>query len=388
MTLRNAWTRFGSCVETERLVVRHLTSYWLAVTVACCSLAAGSTARAQQKATAIELVRVATLGDSETEVRFGRVAAATFAAGDRLVIADGAFNSISSFDPNGRWIATVGRDGSGPLEFSALEWIGACGPNELIAFDLMTRRFTVLGPDLSYRSAFRVAGAPTGMTCTSTGHLAFLELAHDLEPTNAREWYSRARLRLMRSTETSPLFVDTVALGDLVKVNGAWMIHPGGRRTTLVSVRSGIGVAPGGANPIVVYDTLGRRISSIPVRVSARTMTDTEQQSVADEFMSRLPDLAARESMVRTLLGTRRDPVAVGYRRAVAGVNGVIWLQTSFRGGSRIEIELVDTTGQRIAALALSGDGELLAVGRSRVAILRSTPDGAHVIELFAVKGS
>jgi hypothetical protein len=344
-------------------------------------------AEAQSAQSSLTLVRVATIGASDSDFLFGRVAAATFARGDRLVVADGAMNTISSFEPDGRSIASVGRDGRGPVEFSTLEWIGACGADELVAYDLMTRRFTVLGEDLTYRSAFQVLGAPTGLVCTASGHVAYLEAAFELEPANAREWYASARLSLLRTSAASPRVIVTVPLGDLVQVNGTWMVHPGGRRSTLVPIGAGIGVASGGADPITVYDTLGRRVASVSIPARSRELTASEQRSVAEEFMSRIPELAVREQMVRALLGTRREPVAVGHRRAVAQPDGTIWLQRSFRGGAHVELEIINAAGQHVALLKLPGDGELLAVGRSRVAILRSTSDGADVIELFAIRG-
>lgn len=357
------------------------------VPVLLCCLAAGSVVEAQSARAGIELVRVARIGESVSDVQFGRVAAAAFATGDRLIVADGAFNTIASFDSSGRVVATAGREGRGPLEFSMLEWIGACGPNELVAFDLLARRFTVLGEDLTYRAAFSVTGAPSGLVCTPSGHVAYLEAAFDLEPTNAREWHARARLKMLRANATAPQVIDTVALGDLVQMNGAWMVHPGGRRSSLVPIGAGIGVASGGADPIAVYDTLGRRTTSVAVPRGSRELTAAEQRSVAEEFMSRIPTLAAREQMVRALLATRREPVAVGYRRALAAPDGTIWLQRSFRGGAQLEIEVITPAGQRIARLTLPGDGELLAVGRARVAVLRSTADGADVVELFAIRG-
>jgi len=357
------------------------------VPVLLCCLATGSVVEAQSARAGIELVRVARIGDSESDVQFGRVAAAAFATGDRLIVADGAFNTIASFDSSGRGVATAGREGRGPLEFSMLEWIGACGPNELVAFDLLARRFTVLGEDLTYRAAFSVTGAPSGLVCTPSGHVAYLEAAFDLEPTNAREWHARARLKMLRANATAPQVIDTVALGDLVQLNGAWMVHPGGRRSSLVPIGAGIGVASGGADPIAVYDTLGRRTTSVVVPRGSRELTAAEQRSVAEEFMSRIPTLAAREQMVQALLATRRESIAVGYRRALAAPDGSIWLQRSFRGGAQLEVEVITPSGQRIARLTLPGDGELLAVGRARVAVLRSTTDGADVVELFAIRG-
>ncbi len=317
---------------------------------------------------------------------FGRVASASFTTRGRLVIADGALNRISLFDRDGRWMRSVGRDGSGPAEFTRLEWVGSCGEDATIAFDLMTRRFTVLDDDLKYLSAFRVPGAPTAIACSPDRVVWYLELARALEPPNQREWRGAASLFALSLSSGAPRVIDTVPLGDLVNLNGGWMSDPGGRRTTLAPGAGFAAVATGDGQALAVYTADGRIGRRLTFPARPRSLTEAERRVAAEEFMARVPDHTMREAMVTNLLKAPHSPVEVHYRRVIADPHGLYWIQRSVRGAAELRVEVVDGTGRQLLATTIGADGELLAVGSDHLAVLRSTGEGADVVDLYRIR--
>lgn len=66
---------------------------------------------------------------------------------DRIVVADMGSHRLAFYDLEGRFQRSAGRQGRGPGEFQYLTWVGALGPDSVIAWDAGLKRFTVLSAD-------------------------------------------------------------------------------------------------------------------------------------------------------------------------------------------------------------------------------------------------
>jgi hypothetical protein len=82
-------------------------------------------------------------------------------ADDRLVVVDGGSREIRYFDATGQHLASVGRPGAGPDEFSAITSAALGSGDSLFIHDSRNQRISVLAPEafIARSQTFRVAGS-------------------------------------------------------------------------------------------------------------------------------------------------------------------------------------------------------------------------------------
>jgi hypothetical protein len=81
---------------------------------------------------------------------------------DRIMVSAPGSDGLLAFDRNGERVATIGRTGRGPGEFSSLGWARTLAGDTILAWDPMLLRTTVIAPDGSIiRTEFVAATIPT-----------------------------------------------------------------------------------------------------------------------------------------------------------------------------------------------------------------------------------
>lgn len=100
-------------------------------------------------------------------------------ADGRLVVANGGTGEIRFFGPDGHWLKTVGRKGSGPGEFGQLGWLDVAAGDTIRAFDWDARRVTVLAGDGTVQRMYLLtatgpASAPRPVAVLGDGRLIAL----------------------------------------------------------------------------------------------------------------------------------------------------------------------------------------------------------------------
>ncbi len=99
-----------------------------------------------------EVLRIGSAGGAHDS--FGRVADVAFDRRGRVYVADDLNHRVAVFGPDGRFIATVGREGSGPGEFTNPWRVRVDANDSLFVWDMGAARVSVFGPDLRYRRSF------------------------------------------------------------------------------------------------------------------------------------------------------------------------------------------------------------------------------------------
>lgn len=89
----------------------------------------------------------------------------------RIAVADGGSRQIRIFDGSGRYVRTVGGQGEGPGEFTALSRIGSRRDGSIDAWDGNLRRLTSFGPEGSVTATTQVPSVG-GMEVPATGWFA------------------------------------------------------------------------------------------------------------------------------------------------------------------------------------------------------------------------
>lgn len=85
--------------------------------------------------------------EGEDAYQLSRVSAAVRLADGRIVIANGGTNEVRYFDPTGRHLHSVGRDGEGPGEFRGLGTLAVLPGDSVAAHDWRLGRTAYFGPD-------------------------------------------------------------------------------------------------------------------------------------------------------------------------------------------------------------------------------------------------
>ncbi len=101
--------------------------------------------------------------EEDTLHSFGDVTGATRLPAGTVVVADRLSASLRYFDPEGRFVRSVGRKGEGPGEFDYLAALRRCG-DSLHAQDIGPWRITVFSLDGTLGRTFSIAGPTTGQS--------------------------------------------------------------------------------------------------------------------------------------------------------------------------------------------------------------------------------
>ena len=88
--------------------------------------------------------------DGSGEQRFSSVFGITTDRNDNILVADALSKRILKFSPEGRYLASVGSEGVGPLQFRNPVDMVVDAENKLYVLDSELNRVTVFNPDLSY----------------------------------------------------------------------------------------------------------------------------------------------------------------------------------------------------------------------------------------------
>jgi hypothetical protein len=86
------------------------------------------------------------VAEGDPRYQFGAVGDAVRLSDGTLVVADGQANELRAYDAQGRWLRTLGRQGSGPGEFNGLGSVFLLPGDSIAAYDGGAGRLTVFAP--------------------------------------------------------------------------------------------------------------------------------------------------------------------------------------------------------------------------------------------------
>jgi hypothetical protein len=93
--------------------------------------------------------------DEAGEIRIFRPGRFIVNVQGNVYIEDDSDMSIKVFDPQGRYLRTIGRKGSGPGEFGRIADMAVLPDGRLLVTDFETRRTSLFGPDGRFLSSFQ-----------------------------------------------------------------------------------------------------------------------------------------------------------------------------------------------------------------------------------------
>lgn len=130
----------------------------LALALAACAACAGERKVPEEPGITIDATPLVSVGVEEGEAPYqlDRVFDALLAADGRIVVSNAGSGELRIFDSTGRYLASLGRRGAGPMEFAEFS-SGYLYENarEILVGDEASFRVHVLAPDLSFRATRR-----------------------------------------------------------------------------------------------------------------------------------------------------------------------------------------------------------------------------------------
>jgi hypothetical protein len=327
------------------------------------------------------VVRIMAQDASGTEP-LGRVAWVALDSHDRVLIADGALERIVAYDERGVPRASAGREGSGPGEYTMPEWIGVCLPSDSVAvYDLTAQRLSILDSQLEFVRTINVTGTPSQFACAADGYLWYLDMRRSGPMTAASSRAVAAVRRLDLHTGSTTTVSEHQPLTDLVSLDGFPSIALHGRMTSLAVRGSNVIVATGDSmGRSIIPATGGAARKLAQVTWPAIEPTDATRSATAARFTSRMPDVAVANVMMKRMLAAPQPDIDVYYRRVLVDPMGMIWTQHSLPGEPVVRLAIESIDGKSLGNVTLRVNGDVLAVGRTRLAILSEIDDAPAVL--------
>lgn len=313
-------------------------------------------------------------------VNFGYAAGGIRLADGGLLIADRAENSIRVFDASGRLVRSMGRTGDGPDEFRSMMWVGRCGGDSLMIWDLGKRRATMVGATTSSMRQFTVpmgdtAQPPFKFSCSSRGTMVYQSTPRPL--------------RGARPNADNPFIMSVANAVYVVGPDGAVLRRlgdlPGGEVVPMTSPSGGRGAAPrplGRASHVAAIgdavaissadsafvsfvDATGKSTRhDVPVTLRAPTQAEFD---AAIEALASMSPAANRQEAISQLaaipMPARLPPISALY----SDTEGLLWVQTTPPGGRALDFLVLQREGRLVARVRVPRGLTLFDIGRDYV---------------------
>lgn len=341
------------CIATPWLLVAAA-----AATVGSATQAVGAQAPIPHWRGAVDL----TIGgeNASDEATFGSISGLAVDAQGRIFIADGQDQQVRVFSPTGRFLARIGRSGSGPLEFKRLATIGF-GPDRLLwARDEGNAR--LLGIDVSVLPARGVKNVPlTQFTGGSRLPLTFMPDGSHVDESIYFEKASESfrQVRLTRNekgvvTRTDTLPIPPGANDGVFKITKVQKDANGKQ----IGMSQGYLWQPFGPQWLRAYGPGGVRAEVVTSRYAV-TVFGANGRVVATLTSESAPvPLSARERRTAdSTLSDSKSDLPFGVPTAKAPIVGLYW---SVDGNLWVELAVLD--GKPREAVVYDRSGKLLAI--------------------------
>jgi hypothetical protein len=323
------------------------------------------------------------------EMVIGTPAWAARLADGGVVVADPGLPGIRFFDASGKPVRSVGRNGEGPGEFRAPQWVGVCSGGHIFTLDWRLFRlseFDVAGTHIGSRPVQGVEG-PFTAACSRTGVFAFVGIAdpRGAKMTDLGNGFT-VQEGLAKAALTNSQGIETASLGQIPpgeamasRVGG---MRPLGRWTTFALSRDRVFVGTAQAPSVDVHDFTGKKVSTISLPISRRTPTPALMEAAVDNSVSWAP-ASARAQMKEAMLQVPPPALLPPYKSIHAENDGTLWVVTSFPGDSTTELRGFSSNGSPIASLSVPVGLRVFEVGADYVLGAREDENGEERVVVY-----
>lgn len=269
---------------------------------------------------------------------------ATILSSGVIAVADEYAQAIRFFDAGGKLIRSVGRQGTGPGEFRDIRWLGQCARDSLFVYEYTRAMVTVLDSGGGVVRGFRFDNRPLVLSCSRSGRMVLLGPSERYEEPAADP-----------PQVPGPLWVIGNDGEGLERIGDVpiWQNRPVGRYTSIATADDRLYIGTAESTWVDVLRLSDRMRTSFRVADSVRVPGQHNFEASITRLTSMMPNPVVREhfrGLYRELPLPRRGPAYTGI---IADALGLLWVNRSLPGDAGTELVAFDSSGRRIAAVAL-----------------------------------
>lgn len=316
--------------------------------------------------------------------------------GDRIAVADAGAHQLRFYDLAGKLLRVAGREGNGPGEFQHLAWAGPLPGDSVGAWDARLRRLSVYSRDgqLGRTAEFGIKGFfPTVQGVFADGSLLIAAQVGAVRApgSGAGAWRDTAVFVRMSSMGEAR---DTVgrfpgpeqyASSYSERTAGRTYGLPFGRETFAAVHQNRTFVATGDGYEVTAYDTSGRGLSRLRVRVEPRPLSPAEIRAYRAEVLENLgdSDMAEWTQALDAAPYPRQMPALAGL---AASADGHVWVREYHPPGapeSKSRWAVFDAEWKPVAVVRGPAWFQIFQIGADWVLGRQVDADGVEHVRIY-----
>lgn len=312
------------------------------------------------------------------------VGAVRFSNGN-VAVADREY-AVHFFDPSGRLLLSVGRQGGGPGEFKAVTSIMQCARDTAFVWDRSLGRLTLFsstGMQIGLKDVPSVPGdnvpPPNLLTCSRDGHIALMSL----DPTR----FVSMNWKTGEGREGGLLSVidrhGQVAISHMKLWFGE--PRPLGRVTRIALGERQLYVTTNDSAYIDVYALTGRWLRALHIPSEAHHPTMREREVAARQLASQLAARADQKDIEARELRVPPPTLTPPFSGMWVDTANRLWIMTSTPGDTSTVLDVVGTGDQLVGQVTLPGNLSVYEVGNDQILGSLETARGEQHVVLYRV---
>lgn len=328
----------------------------------------------------------------EGEAAVGHAIGATRLSTGAIVVADALGHAVHFFDSTGARTRVVGRQGSGPGEFSAISWLGQCRPDSVYVWDFMQQRMTVIDRTGRVVRQFRLpldpgdGPPPATLACSSDGLIAYLGRP-DLTATESdRGDFARSTAPLLAGSLDGRVveLASRVPVVETSRHGDTFRLRPLGKRAQLAAAGNLVYLGTQDSGFVDVYEVgvPGRSTLSLGAMEPRPVTQEHYDRAIAADLVW-MPSADARRRLRESLVAIPMPDVLPPYSQLLSDREGNIWAVLSSPGDSMTSLRAVAPDGTVLGDLQIPAEIKVLEVGRGYVLGVQEEQNGEQRIQLY-----
>lgn len=313
-----------------------------------------------------------TISDSE-EVIMQQITGVNSDSKGRIFLTDQRALQIHAFDPQGDYLTSIGREGSGPGEFRSLLRVYIDGKDQIFAFDVNQAKNIIFAENSERWESdqiFMIEGQRYGIESADTDGNVALRQSPPQYPEPGAFWYEHELATGNLSAGLTEQNILTIKdMGYLYSGDGTLKRIPFGRTTIVATDPEGnIYFVWNDKFEMAKYNAKMEFIDSLNVNIPNQSISTEERRSAMDRVGNNFRSLAREHT-------PDSKPVI---NNMIVNKNGDIWLQTF----DTPEYLVLDRGGIPLRSFDLKEEHRLVHVDAERIYTLK-LDDAGYQIHVF-----
>jgi hypothetical protein len=274
-----------------------------------------------------------TIGEAEgnPSYQFADIQGAVRMDDGRIVVADAGNYVLRFYNPNGKIIHSVGRQGQGPGEYESLAWIGACGDRTVYAWDFVLDRISIIDMHGEFQRSFKLSESAAitsaiGMRCHKDGTLVVASRVIGA-PAALGPHRVKSSIHLLDAHGRIVQDLGEYPGMDRYRYDSSDGPQPFGKETAYAIGDHVVYVGTADEYMIQALPVEGTSATQIGRNVERRPITRRDQTRYIEQRLSRIKDRSQRERVAQNLRSIQFPDHFPAYRSFIVDQLNNLWVE-------------------------------------------------------------